>query len=124
MMAPGLNNMLTFSTFEKLTKNEIYHFYCEVYQANVQKDQIIQKYLEAIFEKIERRGTNEAQSAGKVTSTLPIESSVNPGSTNRINKVRTFNNFTLKERQSNLVLGSSIVASLWKDRIIPQDIAI
>ena len=53
-----------------------------------------------------------------------MESSVNPGSTNRINKVKTFNNFTLKERQSNLVLGSSIVASLWKDRSIPQDIAI
>ena len=123
MMAPGLINMLPFSTFEKLTKNEIYHLYCEVYQANVQKDQIIQNYLKAINEKIERRGTNEAQSAGEVTSTIPMESSVNPGSTNRINKVRTFNNFTLKERQSNLVLGSSSVASLWKDRSIPQDIA-
>ena len=50
-MAPGLNNMLPLSTFQKLTKNEIYHLYC---------DQIIQNYLEAINEKTERRGTNEA----------------------------------------------------------------
>ena len=57
MMSPDLNNMLPFSTFEKITKNEIYHLYCEVYQANVQKDQIIQHYLEAINEKTERRGT-------------------------------------------------------------------
>ena len=123
MIAPGLNNMLPFSTFEKLTKNEIYHLYCEVYQSNVQKDQIIQNYLKAINEKIERR-TNEKQPAGGVTSTTPMDSSVIPGSTNRINKVRTFKNFNLEEKQSNLVLGSSIIASLWKDRSIPQDIAI
>ena len=97
---------------------------CEVYHANVQKDQIIRNYLKAIIEKIERRGTNEAQSAGKVTSTIPMEYSVNPGSTIRINKARLLNNFTPKKKQSNLVLGSNIVASLWKDRSVPQDIAI
>ena len=124
MMAPGLNHMLPFSTVEKLAKNEIYYLYCEVYHANVQKDQIIRNYLKAIIEKIERRGTNEAQSAGKVTSTIPMEYSVNPGSTIRINKARLLNNFTPKKKQSNLVLGSNIVASLWKDRSVPQDIAI
>ena len=124
MRAPCLNNTIAFSTFEKLTNNEFYHLHCEVYQANVQKNQFIQNYLKAINEKKERRETIEVQSAVEVSSTIPMESSVNPGSTNRINKVGTFNYFTLKEKQSNLVSGSSIVASLWKDRNIPQDIAI
>ena len=39
-MAPGLDNMLPFSAFEKLNKNDIYHLYCEIHKANQWKDQI------------------------------------------------------------------------------------
>ena len=119
MMAPNLDNILPFSAFEKLTKNEIYQIYCEVYQANQRKDQIIHNYLKTITEKNERR-TEENQP-------IVIQPNVNanPGNINtETEKVRTFNNFFLKETQQNLVLGSSIVAHLSKDKTIPQDVAI
>ena len=38
--------------------------------------------------------------------------------------MREFQNYVLKEKQTNLVIGSSIVSNLWKDRTIPDDIAI
>ena len=70
------------------------------------------------------RRTNEAQSAGDVTSTIPEESSAMQGSTTRINQVRTFGNFVLKEERFNLVFASSIVVSLWKERSFLQVLAI
>ena len=72
-----------------------------------QKHQKIQNNLKAINEEIELRGTNEAQSAVDGTSTIKLESSFKPGSTNRISKVRTLGNFALREKQSSFVMGST-----------------
>ena len=119
MMAPNLDNILPFSAFEKLTKNEIYQIYCEVCQANQRKDQIIHNYLKTINEKIERQA-EEIQP-------IVIQPNVNanPGNINtETEKVRTFNNFFLKETQQNLILGSSIVAPLSTDKTFFQDVAI
>ena len=120
-MAPGLDNMLPFSAFEKLNKNEIYHL-CEIYQANQRKDQIIHNYLKTINEKMEHR-TDDTQTRGDVQPNIFTNPTTNPGNISQ-EKVRKFNNFFLKETQTNLVLGSSIIANLRKDKSIPQDVAI
>ena len=121
-MARGLDNMLPFSVFEKMKKNEIYHQYCEIYQANQRKDQIIHNYLKTINEKMEHR-TDDTQTRGDVQPNIFTNPTTNPGNISQ-EKVNKFNIFFLKETQTNLVLGSNIIANLREDKSIPQDVAI
>ena len=120
-MALGLSNILPFSAFEKLNKTELYHLYCEVYQSSLQKDQIIQNYLKNINGKVSYRRSSVDDAPQRDVGTAVKASTGNNRGTHQ---VREFQNYVLKEKQTNLVIGSSIVSNLWKDRTIPDDIAI
>ena len=120
-MALELSNILPFSAFEKLNKTELYHLYCEVYQSSLQKDLIIQNYLKNINEKVSYGRSSLDDAPQRDVGTAVKASSGNNSGTHQ---VREFQNYVLKEKQTNLVIGSSIVSNLWKDKTIPEDIAI
>ena len=103
--------MLSQNAFMSLTKPEAYKLYADLYQKVDEKDSIITKFITTATEKLQQLTTEMAPKKLQENQTVKLPNK----------KVRSFQNFPVKEGTCNLVLGSSVVKKLAFDKTLPKD---
>ena len=114
-------SLLSLTEWVQLKKETSYKLYLDLHQRLQKKE----KYIENVLVTYQR----QLQDKSLEQSTTEGEGTTNPESKSRKNqvfseKVRDFDSIPLKQEQSNLVLGSSIIGKLESDATIPLDTAI
>ena len=109
--------MLSFQSFEKLSKCELYQIYVDLFKKVEEKDDLIKNFVLQCSTYIKERRQDGDQAIYKKDQEVPHN-------LNNEYKVRTFPTFNIPENTENLLLGSSLVKNLVNDHSIPQDICI
>ena len=93
-----------------LTKPEAYKVYADIYQKVDHKDSIITNFITAA-EELQKLSIAMTQKELQENPTVEVPNK----------KVRSFQNFPVKDGACNLVLGSSVVKKLAFDKTLPKD---
>ena len=102
--------MLCQESFNRLSKEQLYSIYTDLYKKNEERESIIINYIKNPTE-----GQRKDDNSGSLGSFGKDKS-------NNQQSVRTFRSFPIYDHTENLILGSSIVKNLVHDKSIPKDI--
>ena len=106
-----LNEMLSLQAFQ----TNFYQINVDSFKKVEEKDEIIKQYVVKTSDLLSRVGANKPME-DRSSSSIPAEQFAT--------NVRPFQVFPVKEGQKNMVIGSSIVRNLGRDRSKPTDIGI
>ena len=101
--------MLSYEAFQNLSKAQLYELYVATYKKMEEKDDIVKKHVLTVSDYLTR--SNPSQLTSYQTSASN-------------NQVRSFQAFDIREKTTNLVIGSSLVKNLMNDRSIPEDVSV
>ena len=101
--------MLSYEAFQNLSKAQLYELYVATYKKMEEKDDIVKKHVLTVSDYLTR--SNPSQPTSHQTSASN-------------NQVRSFQAFDIREKTTNLVIGSSLVKNLMNDRSIPEDVSV
>ena len=101
--------MLSYEAFQILSKAQLYELYVATYKKMEEKDDIVKKHVLTVSDYLTR--SNPSQPTSHQTSASK-------------NQVRSFQAFDIREKRTNLVIGSSLVKNLMNARSIPEDVSV
>ena len=101
--------MLSCDASQNLSKAQLYEIYVATYKKMEAKDDIIKKHVLTVSDYLSR--SNPSQPTSHQTSASN-------------NQVRSFQAFDIREKITNIVIGSSLMKNLMNDRSIPGDASV
>ena len=101
--------MLSYEASQSLSKAQLYEIYVATYKKMEEKDDVIKKHVLTVSDYLTR--SNPSQRTSHQTSASN-------------NQVRSFQAFDIREKTTNLVIGSSLMKNLMNGRSIPEDVSV
>ena len=101
--------MFSYEAFQNLSEAQLYEIYVATYKKMEEIDDIIKKHVLTVSDYLTR--SNPSQLTSHRTSASN-------------NQMRSFQAFDIREKTTNLVIGSSLVKNLVNDRSIPEDVSV
>ena len=101
--------MLSLKSFEKLSKQEAYNIYEELYKKVEEKDAVIVDFIKDLKSK-----WNQS----------PAPQQTKENTVGYSTRVREFQTIKVKDEATNIILGSSIIKRMATDRTIPDDVQV
>ena len=101
--------MLSYEASPNLSKAQLYEVYVATYKKMEEKDNIIKKHVLTVSDYLTRSNPSQPTSHQTWASN---------------NQVRSFQAFDIREKTTNLVIGSSLMKNLMNDRSILEDVSV